>query len=66
MLALSRALRALAASVLSAPAVAGTIFGLVTAAGSMRGYQCWYRDAASFCAPASFNTTNLVGVRWEL
>lgn len=27
-------------------------------------YQCWYRNAAPWCTPATFNTTNGVHVTW--
>jgi hypothetical protein len=27
-------------------------------AGNVRTYQCWYRNAANFCTPATFNLTN--------
>jgi len=29
-----------------------------------RAYQCWYRNAASFCTPATFNMTNAVSIVW--
>jgi len=29
-----------------------------------RGYQAWYRNAANFCTPATFNMTNGVRVIW--
>ncbi len=34
-------------------------------AGDVRNYQCWYRNAASFCTPATFNLTNGVNVVWQ-
>ncbi len=37
--------------------------GLVTAPGT-RTYQVWYRDAAPFCTPSTFNLTNGVVVTW--
>jgi Tol biopolymer transport system component len=36
-----------------------------TASGDVRHYQCWYRDAAAFCASATFNLTNGVSVVWS-
>jgi hypothetical protein len=29
-----------------------------------RAYQCWYRNAAVFCTPATFNMTNAVSITW--
>lgn len=34
------------------------------AAGDVRHYQCWYRNAASFCTASAFNLTNGVSVMW--
>ncbi|MBL8862188.1 MAG: hypothetical protein JNK02_09260 [Planctomycetes bacterium] len=34
------------------------------AAGDVRTYQIWYRNAADFCLPATFNLTNGVQVPW--
>jgi hypothetical protein len=33
-------------------------------AGDVRTYQCWYRNAAAFCSPSTFNLTNGVQVVW--
>ncbi len=33
-------------------------------AGDARVYQVWYRNAASFCAPETFNLTNGVSLTW--
>jgi hypothetical protein len=33
-------------------------------AGNSRTYQVWYRNAASFCTPSTFNLTNGVGLTW--
>jgi hypothetical protein len=33
-------------------------------AGSVRTYQCWYRNAASFCTPSTFNLTNGWQATW--
>lgn len=41
-----------------------SIMGGVPAAGGFRFYSSWYRDAALFCTPATFNVTNGVGVLW--
>jgi hypothetical protein len=35
-----------------------------TTAGDVRHYQCWYRDAGTFCTSAVFNTTNGIRVTW--
>jgi hypothetical protein len=32
----------------------------------VRNYQIWYRNAAAFCTPSTFNLTNAVQVSWEL
>ncbi len=34
-------------------------------AGSVRTYQCWYRNAGAFCAPATFNLTNGLQTTWQ-
>ncbi len=33
-------------------------------AGGLRTYQAWYRNAAAFCTPSTFNLTNGVQVTW--
>ncbi len=33
-------------------------------AGDLRYYQIWYRNAAAFCTPSTFNLTNAVQVTW--
>ena len=33
-------------------------------AGAVRHYQVWYRNAAAFCTPSTFNLTNGVSVSW--
>ena len=33
-------------------------------AGATRTYQVWYRNAAAFCTPSTFNLTNGVQVAW--
>ncbi|MCY2961186.1 MAG: hypothetical protein NTY35_13580 [Planctomycetota bacterium] len=40
-----------------------SVKGLVTAPGT-RTYQAWYRNAATFCAAATFNLTNGVEIVW--
>jgi hypothetical protein len=40
-----------------------SVRGLV-AAGNVRDYQCWYRNAAAFCSPSTFNLTNGLEVAW--
>jgi hypothetical protein len=39
--------------------------GAVTTAGSVRNYQVWYRNAAAFCTPSTFNLTNGLSVTWQ-
>jgi len=34
------------------------------AAGDSRSYQAWYRNAANFCTPATFNLTNGLTLTW--
>ncbi len=36
----------------------------MTSAGAIRDYQCWYRNAAAFCTPSTFNLTNGLEVTW--
>jgi len=38
--------------------------GLVPADGGWRGYQVWYRNAAAFCTPSTFNVTSGVRAIW--
>jgi hypothetical protein len=38
--------------------------GMVPAGGGTRTYQCWYRNAAAFCTPSTFNLTNGLEVTW--
>lgn len=38
--------------------------GLVSAPG-WRYYQAWYRNAANFCSPATFNLTNGMALYWQ-
>jgi hypothetical protein len=41
-----------------------SVRGNVTVAGSVRNYQAWYRNAAAFCTPSTFNLTNGYSVTW--
>ncbi len=41
-----------------------SVRGAVPGAGSVRTYQCWYRNAAAFCTADTFNLTNGVSVTW--
>jgi hypothetical protein len=36
----------------------------MNSAGNVRDYQCWYRNAANFCTPTTFNLTNGVEATW--
>jgi hypothetical protein len=38
--------------------------GQLPPAGGLRAYQVWYRNAASFCTPDTFNLTNGLAVTW--
>jgi N-acetylmuramoyl-L-alanine amidase len=39
--------------------------GAVPAGGGVRHYQAWYRNAASYCTPSTFNLSNGVTVNWK-
>ncbi len=41
-----------------------SVRGMVPGAGGLRTYQVWYRNAAAFCNPETFNLTNGVQVTW--
>jgi hypothetical protein len=41
-----------------------SVRGGITTAGSVRHYQCWYRNAAAFCTAATYNLTNGLTVTW--
>jgi hypothetical protein len=41
-----------------------SVKGAVTAPGT-RTYQTWYRNAAAYCTPSTFNLTNGVLVTWQ-
>ncbi len=40
-----------------------SVQGLITAPGT-RTYQVWFRNAADFCTPATFNSTNGLEITW--
>ncbi len=42
-----------------------SVRGMVSAPGA-RTYQIWYRNAAAFCTPSTFNLSNGVSVLWRL
>jgi hypothetical protein len=44
------------------PAV--SVRGLVPVGGGTRFYQVWYRNAADFCTPSTFNLSNGLGIPW--
>ncbi len=44
--------------------IAISVRGAIPAQGSTRHYQVWYRNAAAFCQPETFNLTNAVSVTW--
>jgi hypothetical protein len=41
------------------------VAGAPIVAGDVRHYQCWYRDAASFCSSATFNLTQGLTLTWR-
>ncbi len=41
-----------------------SVRGLVTAGGEVRYYQVWYRNAAAFCTPSTFNLSNGLSLTW--
>lgn len=41
-----------------------SVRGMITAPGSVRHYQCWYRNAAAYCTSDTFNLTNGLTVTW--
>jgi hypothetical protein len=41
-----------------------SVRGNITLSGSVRNYQAWYRNAAVFCSPSTFNLTNGYQVTW--
>ncbi|MBL8861061.1 MAG: hypothetical protein JNK02_03535 [Planctomycetes bacterium] len=48
------------------PAVGDTSISVrgLNVAGNVRTYQCWYRNAAAFCTPDTFNLTNGLQTTW--
>ncbi len=41
-----------------------SVKGLLPADGGWRGYQAWYRNAAAYCTPATFNMTSGMRIIW--
>jgi hypothetical protein len=41
-----------------------SVRGQIPLAGSVRTYQAWYRNAASYCTPSTFNLTNGLQLAW--
>lgn len=41
-----------------------SVLGQVPATGGTRHYQAWYRNAADYCTPQTFNLTNGVTIHW--
>jgi hypothetical protein len=41
-----------------------SVKGMIPLGGGMRTYQCWYRNAALFCTPSTFNLTNGQVIFW--
>jgi len=41
-----------------------SVKGMVPAAGGLRTYQVWYRNAGDYCTPSTFNLTNGTAVTW--
>ncbi len=42
-----------------------SVRGLVVGPGAVHTYQVWYRNAANFCTPSTFNLTNGVAITWQ-
>jgi hypothetical protein len=42
-----------------------SVKGAVPAGGATRTYQCWYRNAATFCTASTFNLTNGYSITWS-
>ncbi|MBL8862324.1 MAG: PQQ-binding-like beta-propeller repeat protein [Planctomycetes bacterium] len=42
-----------------------SVRGFVPSAGSQRTYQVWYRNAADFCTPSTFNLSNGLAIAWQ-
>lgn len=41
-----------------------SVAGLVPPTGGSRTYQAWYRNAAPYCSPSTFNLSNGLSVQW--
>jgi hypothetical protein len=48
------------------PAAGDTAISIkgANSAGALRHYQIWYRNAAAFCTPATFNLSNGLSLTW--
>jgi hypothetical protein len=42
-----------------------SVRGMIPMMGGYRSYQVWYRNAASFCTPATYNLTNGLVIPWR-
>ena len=42
-----------------------SVRGGITQAGQQRHYQAWYRNAAAYCTPSTFNLTNGFSAIWQ-
>lgn len=42
-----------------------SVRGGITQAGQQRHYQAWYRNAAAYCTPSTFNLTNGFSATWQ-
>jgi hypothetical protein len=40
------------------------VAGAPISAGDVRNYQCWYRDAVTYCSASTFNLTQAMSVTW--
>jgi hypothetical protein len=41
-----------------------SVRGLIPAGGGLYRYQAWYRNAAAYCTPSTFNLTNGIAIQW--
>jgi hypothetical protein len=41
-----------------------SVRGAIPAASTQRHYQVWYRNAAAFCTPSTFNLSNGLTIHW--
>jgi hypothetical protein len=42
-----------------------SVRGQIPLAGGVRTYQGWYRNAAPYCTPSTFNLTNGIQITWQ-